>query len=170
MRTKSNQAGATLITSLVMLMVMTLLGVSTVKMTILGERMAGHFFNKQSSFDSAEAALREGEEISGLFELFAPTDGTGGLYSPTPGGTPVWEDSANVWQTRAASTLAGAAQQPQYIAEYLGGVPRDENCALDSSASANQDCWRHAYRVSARGWGANTNAVSVTQSTLLTRK
>ena len=167
---KSKQSGAALIVSLVMLTVMTLLGVSTVKMTVIGERMAGHFFNKQSSFDSSEAALREGEDESDAFPLYAPTDGTDGLYVPNPAGEPVWSDTGTVWETRSDSTLAGVAQQPQYISEYMGRVPRDDNCLLDSDASINQDCWRYAYRVSAQGWGANTNAQSITQSTILSRK
>ena len=167
---KSKQSGAALIVSLVMLTVMTLLGVSTVKMTVIGERMAGHFFNKQSSFDSAEAALREGEDDSDALPLFAPTDGTDGLYLPDPTGEPRWSDAATVWEIRDDSTITGVAQQPEYITEYLGGVPRDDNCLLDSDASINQDCWRYAYRVSAQGWGANTNAESITQSTILSRK
>ena len=167
---KSKQSGAALIVSLVMLTVMTLLGVSTVKMTVIGERMAGHFFNKQSSFDSAEAALREGEDDSDSLPLYAPTDGTDGLYLPDPTGDPRWSDSATVWEPRDDTTLPGVAQQPEYISEYLGGVPRDDNCLLDPDASINQDCWRYAYRVSAQGWGANTNAESMTQSTILSRK
>ncbi len=167
---QSKQSGAALIVSLVMLTVMTLLGVSTVKMTVIGERMAGHFFNKQSSFDSAEAALREGEDDSDAFPLYAPTDGTDGLFLPNPAGEPKWSDAATVWKTRDDSVLAGVAQQPQFITEYMGGVPRDDNCLLDSDASTNQDCWRYAYRVSAQGFGANLNAQSMTQSTILSRK
>lgn len=167
---KGGQQGAALIIALVMLMVMTMLGVSTVKMTVLSERMTGHFFNKQSSFEAAEAALREGETTANAYALFAATDGTGGLYMPNMTGTPRWDDGATTWVTRTGTTLAGVAQQPQFIAEYLGGVPRDENCVLDSSASTNQDCWRYVYRVTAQGWGANTNARTITQSTVLARK
>ncbi|MGR8918545.1 MAG: pilus assembly PilX family protein [Gammaproteobacteria bacterium] len=166
----TRQTGAALIVALILLMVMTLLGVSTVRTTVTGERMAGHFFNKQASFDAAEAALRDGEDAATAIALFAPTDGTDGIYLPNPTGAQRWEDSATVWETRTGTALGGVAQQPSYIAEYLGGVPRDDNCLLDSDASTNQDCWRYAYRVSGRGWGANTNAVSVTQSTILTRK
>jgi type IV pilus assembly protein PilX len=170
MSSPGRQSGAILIISLIMLLVLTMLGVSTVKSTVIGERMAGHFVNKQNSFDAAEAALREGEDTADAFPIYAPTDGTGGLYVPAPGNDPVWEASATAWQARADSTLAGVAQQPVYVIEYLGGVPRDDNCLLDAEASTNADCWRYAYRVSARGWGANVNARTMTQSTTLTRK
>jgi type IV pilus assembly protein PilX len=168
--TRTTESGSALIISLVMLLVMTMLGVSTVKMTVLSERMSGHFFNKQSSFDASEAALREGEAAANGFAVYSATDGTDGLYAPNTASTPRWSDSATTWQNRLGSTLPGVAQQPQYIAEYLGGVPRDDNCALDTSASTNQDCWRYAYRISAQGWGANVNASSITQSTILSRK
>lgn len=165
-----NQTGAALFVSLILLVVMTLLGITTAKMTIIGERMAGHFFNKQISFDSAEAALRDGEAAASAFELYAPTDGTGGLYLPDATATPLWDDSGTVWQARTGATLGGVAQQPRFVAEYLGGVPRDDNCLLDSDASSNQDCWRYVYRVSGQGWGANTNSSSLTQSTVHLRK
>ena len=168
MRTK--QSGAVLVVSLIMLLIMTMLGISTVNTTVLEERMAGHFFNKQSSFDASEAALREGEEDADALAIFAPTDGTAGLHLPNPAGVPTWDDGSTTWVTRDDSTIPGIAQQPQYVLEYMGGVPRDENCLLDSSASSNQDCWRYAYRVTAQGWGANTNALSVMQSTILSRK
>lgn len=89
---------------------------------------------------------------------------------PNPAGDPTWDNGATTWVTRDDSTISGIAQQPQYVIEYMGGVPRDESCLLDSDASSNQDCWRYAYRVTAQGWGANTNALSVTQSTILSRK
>jgi len=179
---RSKQSGATLIITLIMLLIMTMLGVTTIKTTVIGERMTGHFFNKRLSFDAAEAALRVGENAADAFPITAPTDGTDGLYVPNPTGTPIWLDplipipdpiAVTIgWQDRAGilNPLDPLADQPQYIAEYLGGVPRDQNCALDADASTNQDCWRHAYRVSARGWGKNLNAQSLTQSTFLSRK
>ena len=179
---RSKQSGATLIITLIMLLIMTMLGVTTIKTTVIGERMTGHFFNKQLSFDAAEAALRVGENAADAFPTTAPTDGTNGLYVPNPTGIAIWLNPAIPrapptagnpgWQDRAGILASGdpLAAQPQYIAEYLGGVPRDENCALDADTSTNQDCWRHAYRVSAQGWGKNLNAQSLTQSTFLSRK
>ena len=164
------QQGAALIIALVILLIMNVIGVTAANMTVIEERMAGHYLNKHGSFDAAEAALRDGEDVSDAFALYAPTDGTAGLYVPNTGNDPRWEAAATTWQTRAASTIPGVAQQPQYISEYMGGVPRDENCLLDAEASTTQDCWRYAYRVTAQGWGANTNATSVTQSTILSRK
>ncbi|MEQ8250135.1 MAG: PilX N-terminal domain-containing pilus assembly protein [Oceanibaculum nanhaiense] len=159
-----------LVIALIMLLVLTMLGVSTVQSTVVSERMAGHFRNKQNSFDAAEAALRDGEDAAEAFPIYAPTDGTGGLYQPTAGAEAVWDASATAWQTRGGTALGGVAAQPQYVVEYLGGVPRDDNCLLDADASSNTDCWRYAYRVSAQGWGNNLNASTVTQSTTLTRK
>lgn len=170
MSIRTRQSGAMLVIALIMLLVLTMLGVSTVQSTVVSERMAGHFLNKQSSFDAAEAALRDGEDSAEAFPVFAPTDGTGGLYQPTAGAAPVWEATTTAWQARGGTTLAGVASQPQYVVEYLGGVPRDDNCLLDADASTNTDCWRYAYRVSAQGWGANVNAQTLTQSTTLTRK
>ena len=164
------QDGAALVVSLVLVLVMTMLGVSTAKMTVTGERMAGHFFNKQSAFDAAEASLRAGELAMDALAVHAPTDGTAGLYSPNPTAAPIWETATTNWQTRPGTALPRVATQPVYVAEFYGGVPRDDNCGLDAETSTSSDCWRYVYRVSARGWGANTTAVSTTQSTILMRK
>ncbi|MEQ8659594.1 MAG: PilX N-terminal domain-containing pilus assembly protein, partial [Gammaproteobacteria bacterium] len=85
MSIRTRQSGAMLVIALIMLLVLTMLGVSTVQSTVVSERMAGHFLNKQSSFDAAEAALRDGEDSAEAFPVFAPTDGTGGLYQPPAG-------------------------------------------------------------------------------------
>lgn len=55
------QRGAVLVTALVLLVVLTLLGLAGMQNTILEERMAGNYRDRQLAFEAAEAALREGE-------------------------------------------------------------------------------------------------------------
>lgn len=54
---KSTQQGATLITSLVMLVVMTIIGVSTTKVTILEALIVGNDQQKMKLFNDKEASL-----------------------------------------------------------------------------------------------------------------
>ena len=169
-RCRTSESGAVLIIALVMLLVMAIIGTSAIRLTTDSERMTGQFFNKQTSFDASESALRAGEAAVENLSLAAPTDGTDGLYLPNSGGVARWENPATSWETRSGLALQQVARQPEYISEYLGGIPRDNNCALDSDTSTNFDCWRYAYRVSSQGWGQNTNSNSVTQSTIIIRK
>ena len=167
---RTSESGAILIVALVMLLVMTIIGTSAIRLTTNSERMTGQFFNKHTSFDASEAALRAGEATVENLSLVAPTDGTDGLYLPNTGGVPRWQNPETDWETRPGIALQQVARQPEYIAEYLGGVPRDNNCTLDSDTSTNFDCWRYAYRVSSQGWGQNTSSSSATQSTVIIRK
>lgn len=60
-RPLSRQRGMVLITSLVLLLALTLLGLAAMQNTALEERMAGNLRSESLAFQSAEAALREGE-------------------------------------------------------------------------------------------------------------
>lgn len=57
----ARQSGSVLIVSLVILLVLTLLGLSGMSNTVLQERMAGNLQESMSAFQAAEAGLRVGE-------------------------------------------------------------------------------------------------------------
>ena len=163
------QNGAALIVSLMLLVVMTILAVSAVTTTTMQEKMAGNIWNKHISFQSAEAALRAGEnkaqDVSDN-SLFSSA-GTNGYYSvslPGDSNYPIWDPddgSAINWQTISTST--GAVQSPEWIIEDFGTDYRDADCALIVPLPAG--CELPIYRVSARGWGLNTKAYTLLQST-----
>ena len=69
-----SQAGAVLIVSLVLLLVLTILGVSGVQNTTMEERMAGNYRDRFSAFQAAEAALRVGERAVGVYTTFIAMD------------------------------------------------------------------------------------------------
>lgn len=58
----NRQAGAILVTSMLLLIVLTVLGVTMMRMTGMQERMAGNARDVNLALQGAEAALREGEE------------------------------------------------------------------------------------------------------------
>ncbi|MDW3094945.1 MAG: PilX N-terminal domain-containing pilus assembly protein [Gammaproteobacteria bacterium] len=61
MNIKSNQNGAVLVISLIILLVMTVLGVTSLRSATMEEKMSGNTFDRQLAFQAAEAALRSGE-------------------------------------------------------------------------------------------------------------
>ena len=165
------QNGAALIISLMMLIVMTILAVNAITTTTMQEKMAGNIRNKHISFQAAEAALRAGEDIAQAVtddSLFSSA-GTNGYYSVSlPGDTnpdyPIWTwegTPAINWQT--ISTNTGAVQSPEYIVEDFGTDYRDADCAL--IVPLPPGCELPIYRISARGWGLNTNGYTLLQST-----
>lgn len=61
MNIKSNQHGTVLVISLIILLVMTVLGVTSLRSATMEEKMSGNTFDRQLAFQAAEAALRAGE-------------------------------------------------------------------------------------------------------------
>jgi type IV pilus assembly protein PilX len=62
-RNTSAQRGSALIVSLVFLLLLTILGVTAMRSSVLQERMAGNTRDTNLAFQAAETALRAGENI-----------------------------------------------------------------------------------------------------------
>lgn len=82
------QTGSVLIISLVLLLIMTLLGISSIQMTILDEKMAANFQDKQKSLQAAESAIRyalvqldnDNYDIEDFVDNASSNNGDNGLY------------------------------------------------------------------------------------------
>lgn len=55
------QQGAVLVVALIFMLILSLIGVSSMQGTTMQEKMAGNLRDQYSAFNAAEAALREGE-------------------------------------------------------------------------------------------------------------
>lgn len=60
---QGRETGAALIIGLVLLLVMTLLGITSMQSTTVQERMAGNLRQQDLAFQASEAALREGQRL-----------------------------------------------------------------------------------------------------------
>lgn len=172
------QRGAALIIVLLLLLVMTLLGLASLRATLLEERMTGALFDRSLSFQTAEAALREGEafvvtQAAGIIsDAQARTLGgaafdctaTGVVCesNPTLGAAPAGVAANacafgnNFWRNadRAVSTIPGAVNAigtPQFCVEFIGTsvMPTDRLSAEVADAGAT-DMVLYNYRVYAR--------------------
>lgn len=61
---RRGQRGNTLLVVLILLLIMTLLGLASLRGAMLEERMTGNQFDRSLVFQAVEAALREGEEVA----------------------------------------------------------------------------------------------------------
>ncbi len=164
------QRGAVLVISLLILLVMTMLGVSSMSSTTLQERMANNNNQRQIAFQAAEAALRAGEaylvaNVTGVAELvtnFNATTPVAGMYSERapaigvkaykrPDAFDFFDDSSWLASGSAVevTSLTGLSQRPRFIIEYLGraGPP------LTNYSGKKQDARQYAFRITAVGWG-----------------
>lgn len=157
------QAGAVLVVSLIILVLLSILGVSSTLNTGLEERMAGNMRDRNLAFQAAESALKEAENT--LLNNTPPTvsrAGVNGYYAirtlfPTFL-LPVLQESFwtdNPVITYSSGNLTGVAQPPQYVVQDIGPVLNP--CPLPCSGP-------HYYRITVRATGGTANSVVIIQS------
>lgn len=165
------QQGAVLVVSLIMLLIMTIIGVSAMRTTILEEKMAGNYRDSNIAFQAAEAALRDAENdvictgadcrtspISGLDNFNAAcTAGLCGGWSNA-----VWTDAAKKANAVIYSTYTSAAAVPEVAAQpdYL---VEGKKCFAPGWAS-----WKYCYQITATGYGRSLNAKRSLQEVYIT--
>lgn len=153
------QRGATLIVSLVILLLVTLISIAGIQSALLEERMVGSQRNVELAFQAGETALADGEQW-----LKAQTD------APSPA-QETWlhvrrnniVQSLN-WDSSQAKTyggpeLADVASAPQYAIERFSEINADDSLETGAVSTA-----RPVYRITARATGSSTDAVVVLQS------
>jgi len=157
------QHGAALIISLIILLVMTVIGVTAMQVTVMQEKMAGNLRNKSVAFQAAESALRNAEN-SLTVAVLPSFDGTGGLYKATiPQKWKVidWGVPANVAAYSGGNLGTGTviANAPTYIIEELKPVLGGGG-SLEAGIPQQTDF----FRITSRAVGGNTSAVVMLQS------
>ena len=166
------QQGIALFISLVLLLVLTLIGVSSVQTTSLEERMARNAHDSVLAFQAAESALRQAETWM-LANTPVPGDfsngGTDGLWTTAPFGVaPRWEDNA-AW-TGSGSNAVGVAMQnvksqPRFMIEYVATVEQINN-PYETGRGAGSALQENinVFRVTALGVGGSDSARVLLQS------
>ncbi|MGX2042138.1 pilus assembly PilX family protein [Methylocaldum sp. MU1018] len=176
-----------MITVLIILLLLTLIGVTSMQTTALEEKMAGNLRNENLAFQAAEAALRSGEAyLQGVSigPFAADTSETNlalnpaGLYQPTLSpGKERWQQP-NIWAAAGsqahAQALAGLAEPPRYIIEDMSSYTKCTNSGNCTNVPLPRtpggsvkfgpipDVGR--FRITARGVGGTTDAVVLLQS------
>ena len=168
----ARQAGVALFVSLVLLLILTIIGVSAVQTTSLEVRMARNDHDALLAFQAAEAALRDGEAVVQSLvstTAFVP-GGTNGLWAIGDfGQTPPWLTAGN-WsgaQSQVAqSNVGGVAEQPRYMIEHVASVQRNVNAyQLGDPYAAGSADRIEMFRVTARGVGGSAGTSVMLQST-----
>lgn len=122
---RKSQSGAALIVALLFLLLMTMLGTSSMRTSTMQERMAGNMRDWNLGFQGAEASLRAAEEFL-IDSLVLPEfDDTDGYYQINAPGRPVWvgdEPSPGNGYLTYPSDIDGAAWRPKYYIEKLSSI------------------------------------------------
>lgn len=161
----SHQQGAALIMTLIFLVLLTMIGVTSVRVSTLEERMAGNTSDRYRAFQAAEAALRDCETV--LQQASLPAfNNTNGYYQPAAtGSTPRWESIS--WSSSSASreysgTFSGVGSKPRCIIEEL---PAMQMASAGGSLKAGMPLPELGlYRITARGTGVTGDTVVMLQT------
>jgi type IV pilus assembly protein PilX len=180
-----HQRGATLIVALILLLLMSLLAASSLRSTLLQERMSSNTYDHDLAFQAAEAGLRMGERVAETWSNNNPTANplprcnvptpNRGLYDSTPDPSnpllctaPLWKGpapgaSGTYWHD--ASADAGAdiitfnndklSLAPYYIVELIA---TNAPCQIDAPGT-NQKCNRFRVTAMSRPEGGRSKVV-----------
>jgi type IV pilus assembly protein PilX len=169
---RHKNTGVALFISLVLLLLLTIIGVSAVQTTTLEVRMARNEHDTLLAFQSAESALRDAEALlETLTSAVSFTDaGTNGRWTIADLGDPDRWNLAGLWtgalSVTGATNVAGVAAQPRFIIEHVASVLREDNAYQLNDPYAGGTADRiEMFRITARGVGGSPNAVVLLQST-----
>jgi type IV pilus assembly protein PilX len=163
-----HQQGAALLMVLILLLVMTLLGLASLRGTLMEERMSASIFDRGLMFQAAEAALRQGEAKAAASKKSDYTSAcTGGLCGiPNPAGNDQYVDrwlvSAPPYVNAAEVTSGELKVTPQYFIEYMGDAPNWPGCDRERPVQAG--CMGPRYRITARAGVADRSEVLLQSS------
>lgn len=168
------QRGASLVIALMFLIVLTILGLVSVRSSTMQERMAGNDRDRAIAFEAAEAALRDAElDILRNLSPESPFDAacTNGLCLPSTVATPNWQlvpwtgTTSRVYGVASGSGAypLDVAQPPRYIIELLPDLPAGAGNSLNANESSSTSGGT-AYRITARGWGRRGTTQVMLQS------
>ena len=173
----TQQRGTTLAVALIFLLILTILGVTSVSNSILQQKMAGNMRDQAVAFEAAEAAVRAGEMWIKNREdkPFALPSNPAGLNNVWQAGTLAnlsgnafdytwWVTDNNGVDYEVATggeTITQANTQPRYVIEQGAFIPDELNVGVVDPPG------RQYYRVTGYGVGATRTAQATTQSTFV---
>jgi type IV pilus assembly protein PilX len=167
---KSRQSGAALIVGMIILLLLTLMGITAMKDIALQERMAGNLKDSSVSFESAEAGLREairaGEVASKAYDgtltgygqqITEFKDSSGNYVSEQEYWTAVFD-----WSTKSvvATQPDGTKSAPRY---YVESIPIPSSTAIWKAGERA----KRAYRITVKAAGASDRAQTIVQGTIV---
>lgn len=180
---REQQRGVALAVALLLLIIVTLLGLAAIRGTTVQQRMTTNFYDRQLSFQNAEAALRAAEAL--LDPSSHTTLTASDFYDCRPDATPANNCTVNPFDDVAAVTAltktvstsafpagANAPGQPQYIIQLMcrGAACAPNSNTVDFSQSAGVAAYgnpdtttspdRAYFRITARGCGPDPDQPS----------
>lgn len=163
----ARQRGVSLVVALVMLIVLTLIGVSSMNTAIVELKMAGSAQQQSIALNRADELLRVGEDD--VFDIVL--DPAAFNFNTSGDGYYLKEDAINVynvdWAAQSLSSIEGATSDDVYVIEYMGAetIPGEsKKIATDGRIIGGAV---HTFRITSRS-ATGKNALRLVQSIYVT--
>lgn len=181
---KNRQSGVVLVISLIMLLLLTLIGVTSMRVTGLEEKMAGNSKDKNVAFQAAEVSLRDSEAwiANQVAEPEANATGSNSIWTlNSPNLDPNLNDVTNWWQDPArdqawwqGNAIAFSASPPPLLATVTTSpysIIELKQYVSDTLVlgTTNAQGGLTYYQVTARGTGGSDLSKVLLQSTTIRR-
>jgi type IV pilus assembly protein PilX len=164
---KHKQEGVALFVSLIFLLILTVLGVTSMNDTIMQGKMASAIQDGNVALQGAETAVRLAEQDIESFASVGDFNNSAHLYTEGSGPDPFL---AATWvgdSSEPTVAVTGQASAPRYFIELAGEVTTD-----DSELALNIDTYSHesgggtilAFRIIARGTGGTSKAQRIIET------
>lgn len=150
------QRGATLVVSLMMLLVLTIIGLAAINVTTQEEKMAGNSREQATAFQNSETALRVGEQTTEILSNPYDFGEKKGLVSALNGSTQPWRTFTT------NNSLAASGVTGRYMVELINDQIRIDYMDADSEIAFM------ALRISGYGVGVDGSGASTVQSDYIT--
>ncbi len=161
----ARERGSILIISLIILLVLTMLGISSMSTSTMEERMAGNSRDQSRAFQAAEVGLRQAEVF---IDAIASTEVFGqnaGLYAL---GNPADIESEETWTDQSSiqlpdDSVAGVSSQPRYVVEHISSQGQDDINIGGYGESSGMEAI-DTFRITVRATGGSNDTVVLLQS------
>jgi len=147
--------GAALAVSLILLVIITIVGLASIRGTSMQEHMSANMYDRGLAFQATETALRSAEALL-VPGIPAPafTDACTNGFCTEPDAAGEWERIMNPtgawWRTdnTVLGTLVTDAGRPQFFIEDMGEWADPPEC--QQASPVPPDCFAQRYRISAQ--------------------
>lgn len=167
MQYSHKQSGMTLVVSLIILISLTILGLTSMQATRTEVSMAGNLRESGIAFNAAEAGLNSAENfVADSISKNAFADPGSGLYSKTDEDPDYFADATWVGAQFDSTSLPHVIEQPGFIIKYLGDRSQNEAAAVNIGGYGSGLPGKTVsnFRITSKGLGQTINAPRLVQS------
>ena len=176
----NKQKGSVLIISLIILVAMTLIGITAMRTSVMQEKMAGNMRNKELALQAAEATLREAEQYiqdNVISTIAFDTDGSDGLYNYSLADDSTrndriwetiidWDSDAETLEYTAFSTIYNISKAPRYVIQHMASTgSENDKINMDNMGQGTGGGNVEAFLITVRATGGNNDSAVILQST-----